>query len=434
MAIFILFAVTLGFVFFTLNHALKQQQQETVRAQMDGLTEAYQRGNPAEVTFAIRHRLRTEPDSVYLLVDDHGRKLAGNLPEWPADLPVTRTWQKRDMVISDSPTAQPIDILSVQFPDHFRLLAGHRENAGAAITQTLVQSIAIASLAGFFLILSGSLAIARYMDRRVDHVARIADKIMAGKLTERLPGDVTGDAFEHLNAILNQMLERIEHLMTEMRMVTDSLAHDLRSPLTRLKSGLEQSLLPGQNPDARDRSIENAIVEADKLLLTIVRLLDVSRMEAGLGREQMTELDVAELLRNISELYEPVAEEKGFQLLIAGSSSAKIPGHPDLLSQAVTNLLDNALKYAKGGTISLAAERVGDRVDISVCDDGPGIAEEERALAVSRFGRLDPARSSDGTGLGLHLIAAIARLHGGELQLADNAPGLAAHILLPASV
>jgi len=240
-----------------------------------------------------------------------------------------------------------------------------------------------------------------------------------------------GDAFDRLAARLNLMLGKLERLMAELRVVTDSLAHDLRSPLARLRTKTEQAVLMA-DPAARDVALSNLLIETDLVMAMLTTAIEISRSEA-VSRDRFTAVAPAELIEEIAELYEPVAEDAGLAFVTAiETRPPAMKVHRELLSQAIANLIDNAMKHgAAGGAVTLRLLDAVDGLAIQVEDRGPGIAEADRAVAMKRFGRLDSARTTPGAGLGMALIEAVARLHGGRYELADNAPGLIARIVLP---
>jgi signal transduction histidine kinase len=259
--------------------------------------------------------------------------------------------------------------------------------------------------------------------------------IMAGDLSGRLPIAGTGDELDRLAENLNIMLERIEALMHGFREVSDNIAHDLKTPLTRLRNRAEEALRGGKGEADYRRALEVTIEESDSLIRTFNALLMIARAESGQAAE-VAEFDAAEIARDVGELYEPLAEQKGVVLRVDAPIAAPVRGNRELVSQALANLVDNAIKYISAGKrdsseILVRAACEGDRVLLAVADQGPGIPEADRGRVVERFVRLEQSRSAPGSGLGLSLASAVARLHGGELKLEDNRPGLRAQLVLP---
>jgi signal transduction histidine kinase len=275
---------------------------------------------------------------------------------------------------------------------------------------------------------------------RVDAMTGTAQTIMAGDLSGRLSVIGSGDEFDRLALNLNGMLERIESLMHGLKEVTDNVAHDLKTPLTRLRNRCEAALRTAKTEADYRRALEETIEESIGLIRTFDALLMIARAESGEVRDGMTEFDLAEVARDVSELYEPVAEDNGLTLEVEAKEPAAVKGNRELVSQALANLVDNAIKYAAPDAKAANGDRAGivvrtssdkDQIMLTVSDRGPGIPAGDRSRVVERFVRLEQSRSEPGSGLGLSLVSAVARLHGGELKLEDNAPGLTARIALP---
>ncbi len=275
------------------------------------------------------------------------------------------------------------------------------------------------------------------MLKRIDAITATNERIVAGDLSGRLAVTGSGDEFDRLANSLNAMLERIEALMGGMKQVSDNIAHDLKTPLTRLRNRAEEALRGSKSESEYRAALESTIEESDGLIRTFNALLMIARAEAGEARDGMTDFDASEIARSVAELYEPLAEEKGMRLSVEAPEPLQIRGNRELISQALANLIDNAIKYGaeagKKGDIRIETRREDGRILISVADRGAGIPEADRTRAVERFVRLEASRSKPGAGLGLSLVAAVAHLHGGELLLGDNQPGLRATIALPQS-
>jgi len=269
---------------------------------------------------------------------------------------------------------------------------------------------------------------ARMIEARLGRTVATAEAVAAGDLARRVALDGSQDAFEALAVSVNAMLDRIAALMTELKVATDGLAHDLRSPLTRLRATLERALAASQDEGARV-AVLRALDEGDRLLAMLDTALRITRAEAGLGREAFVEIDLATMIRDLVEMFEPLAEDRGMTVSATVPATLPIVAHREILGQALANLVDNALKYGDG-QVEVTATRIAGGVAISVVDDGPGIPADRRPEAMKRFGRLDAARSESGAGLGLTLAAAVAHLHDGTLTLEDNRPGLIARLTL----
>jgi signal transduction histidine kinase len=295
-------------------------------------------------------------------------------------------------------------------------------------TTTLPWTVILILLLG----LLGGALMSRNMLQRLDAINRTSGEIIAGDLTRRVPRTGSGDEFDTLAENLNRMLDRIERLMKGLREVTDSVAHDLRTPLNRLRNRLEESVARLNASGTQAGEIERAIAETDQLIGTFNALLLIAETDAGTTRAAMTVLDLQSVAADVLELYEPLAEERGVKLTLAPGNVA-IEGNRSLIAQALANLVDNAIKYTpEGGVVRIATDVGEKRVELSVTDSGPGIPLEDRARVVDRFVRLEASRHSPGTGLGLSLVAAVAHFHNAELALEDNKPtGLKAVLRFP---
>ena len=286
--------------------------------------------------------------------------------------------------------------------------------------------------------LAGSLAASRSILSRVDRIRATSLRIISGNLSERIPETGGRDELDRLSRSLNQMLERIERLLVGLTEVSDNIAHDLRTPLNRLRNRAEEALRSDGSAPPLRAGLEKVIDEADSLIQTFNALLSIARLEAGAGLENFTDIDLLVTVREAAELYDPVLEEAGLKLELGGDPGLIIRADRQLIGQMVTNLLDNACKYAGPFAsdplrkdVTVQVERRGELAILSIADHGPGIAPENRDRALRRFVRLEPSRSTAGSGLGLSLVAAVARLHGGTVELSDNEPGLVLTIALP---
>jgi signal transduction histidine kinase len=366
-----------------------------------------------------------------LLVDPAGRTVAGNVAAWPPTVQETDGWTEMPLYRKGHVLAEPIGLVTLTFPDGYRLLIGQVMEDRRQLREALAKALAGALLLGLPLGLAGSAVLLRFLNRRVRAISAIAAEVAAGELRHRIDTAGTRDPFDELASALNTMLDRLESLVEELRFVTDSLAHDLRSPLTRMRGAIE-SALGRDDPAMCQAALEAVSREIQTMLSMLETTLEVSRAEAGIGRESFAAFDLAALARDLADMYVPLAEENGVVLEIEAPNRLDLVGNRELIAQALANLIDNALKYGSaGGKLLVRLEAGGGQARLSVADRGPGIPEEERATALLKYRRLDHARSSPGSGLGLSLVGAVARLHGGTIGLADNQPGLVACLELP---
>lgn len=426
------------------------EMKQTIRAEADGLAEQYAQGGIRRLGFIIEQRAREPGSSLYLLTNFAGETLAGNIEGLPPGVLakagfIETPYETADGAAIDRQALAHIFVL----PGGFRLLVGHDLRDRARIGALMVRALAISLifLAGLGAI--GSLFVARRVLRRIDAMSSASRAIMAGDLSERLPVSGSGDELDRLAENLNDMLTRIGELMAGLREVSDNIAHDLRTPLTRLRNHAEAALrLEGDKQEYR-AALERTIEESDNLIRVFNALLMIARAEAGADRAGLSDFDVGEATRAVVDLYEPAADDAGAALKAAIESGIIARGNRELFGQSIANLIDNALKYgAPQPALALAAptapgdetrpevelkvRRVGETVEIVVADHGPGIEAADRARVLDRFVRLEGARTRPGSGLGLSLAAAVAHLHGGAVRLEDNAPGLRVVITLPA--
>ena len=432
----------LAYVYWNTAGFLVRQTDEAVQAEITGLAEQYAQGGLPLLVHTVIQRSRDPGQSLYLVLDPAGRLLAGNLDVRPSVAPGADGWM--DFIYSrralEGVEMKAARARAFYLPEGFYLLVGRdvqeRREIESLITSALVWAIVLTLGLG----LVGGLFMSRNMLARVDEINKSSLDIMEGDLSRRLPIAGTGDELDQLGRNLNAMLDQIEKLMTGMRQVTDNVAHDLRSPLNRLRNRLEVTLLNESSPEEYRQVLERTIAEADHLLTTFNALLMIARAEAGSLRESMTSVDPATIMRDVAELYEPVAEESGLAIHVNVQDGLQVRGNRELLSQVLTNLIDNAIKHGKpvAGTegakpvIEISAmPDAGGRIQLSVADHGPGIPQHEHARVLERFVRLEASRNTPGSGLGLSLASAVARLHGGRVDFEDNKPGLRVTLSLP---
>lgn len=389
-------------------------------------------GIPA-VQQGIRDRMASgaAAQTALLLVDPAGRRLAGNLEAWPPTLRNPTGWTEMRLYRDGHKQPELFALSAIHFRSGHRLLIGTVIDDRTRMRKTLLLALLGALILAVPIGLAGSLVLLRFMNRRVGAIGDVAARIAAGDLTRRVATGGTNDPFDRLGKSLNAMLARIEALIEELRLVTDALAHDLRSPLTRIRTSLERAM---SQPSAQmQRQAMDAVsLEVENMMRMIAGTLEISRAEAGMGRENFTAFDLGALMRDLCEMYQPLAEESGVSIAVETPREMTFVGNRELIGQAVSNLIDNALKYAAGGgSIRIGVDEEESSIRFWVADRGAGILAERREEALRKYRRLDEARASEGSGLGLALVHAVARLHGGDLLLEDNHPGLRVVLVLP---
>jgi signal transduction histidine kinase len=436
---FLAFAgVTLVYVAWNARQLLDDQIRSTIAAEVNGLAEQYRAGNIRRLIFVIERRSREPGAFLYLLTTPQGERLAGNVTSIPPQF-LERPGD-REIQYNRGDDGSPhihralvrVDIL----PGGFRVLVGRDveelDRLRAVIRRAILWSLGLVVILGLF----GGIFIARRVLGRVEAMSETTRRIMAGDLRERLPVGAAGDEFDRLAGNLNTMLDRIGELMAGLREVSDNIAHDLKTPLTRLRNKAEEALRDG-DPGGNRAALEGTIEEADNLIRVFNALLMIARLEAGQSAQPFAPVDLGEVAREVAELYEPLVEEEGGTLVLDLASGQCTTGSRELIGQALSNLLDNALKYGRADAaapldLRLAVRPAEGRIELSVADRGPGIPADQRERVLERFARLEGARTRPGFGLGLSLVAAVARLHGGAVRLSDNEPGLKVALVLPA--
>ncbi len=424
----------LGFIYWSTAAYMSRQADETIEAEIKGLAERYETDGLGGLTAQIAERLTAQQpgdSSIYLLADSQLNPLVGNIDRWPKVREDEQGWFNFQLGGSETKRIHRARARAFVLKRNFYLLVGRDmfelEDTQKLIIRTLTWGMAI-TLA---LALLGGVMMSRSMMRRIELINRTSREIMSGDLTKRIPTSQSDDDFDALADNLNRMLDQIELLMDGVRRVSDNIAHDLRTPLARLRRGLESLRMSDVQGDSRQNLIDSAVNEADGLLATFNALLRIARIESESRREGFDAIELQPLLRDVGDLYGPVAEEQGLGFNLECESSMTIYGDRDLLFQAFANLLDNAIKYTPaGGNIKVCVDDGLRRV--MICDTGPGVPEPERDQVFQRFYRLDHSRTSAGSGLGLSLVSAVAKLHGIALSLDGNDPGLCVTLQMPA--
>lgn len=442
------FRITLVFVFFyavtatalvaftwwNSQRALDAQTDQTIEAEVAGLRDTYLRLGVIGLSDVINGRVAQHGSGIYYLESPTRSVLAGNL----VGIPETAKSVGGFFEFEYQRAQQNETVTRMARGEGFTLPGGYILLVARDVTDqkysrkkfftTIPWTISLMLLLG----IGGGVLLSRNILRRLDTITRTSSEIVAGDFSRRVPITPAADEFDTLAENLNVMLERTERLMKGMREVVDSVAHDLRTPLNRLRNRLEdmQRKLNPEDPHLDD--IDSAIAETDRLIGTFNALLLIAEADSGMTRGTMSAIDLSAIVADIADLYAPLAEEKEIGLEVAPSGVITIEGNRSLVSQALANLIDNAIKYTPaGGHIWVSAAETPVGIDLIVADDGPGIPVQDRTRVLERFVRLEKSRNSPGTGLGLSLVAAVARMHEAKLTLGDNAPGLKASISFP---
>ncbi len=439
-AYFILFAagavLVLGTVGRRVEIVLDEQIARTIDAEIQRLEEIYMEGGLLQLARSVALRARAPGGMIYLVTTPAGVFVGGNIVASPAiggeEGALVEALYRRHAEASGETHIALAKL--VILPDGFRLLVGQDIEHLRVLRQILGQGLGTSL---FWLALIGTLGglyVAYRMLERVEELSATARRIMSGDLNERLQTSGAGDELDRLAENLNAMLARIGQLMQGLREVSDNIAHDLKTPLTRLRNRAEAALRGEKSAEEYRAALGDVIEESDGLIRVFNALLMIARAEAGHIGDGMDEVDLGEIAAEIVELYEPLAEELGAQLEGETQTGLVARGNRELLGQALGNLVDNALKYGVGGEtrqVAVTARRAGASLEIAVADRGPGVAPQDREKALERFGRLELSRSLPGSGLGLAMALAIARLHHGNLRLEDNEPGLRVVFSMP---
>ncbi|MDD2703993.1 MAG: HAMP domain-containing sensor histidine kinase [Acidocella sp.] len=412
---------------------LQRQVESAVRTDIAALLEHETIGGLPSVISAIRGRLADAggSDGIYLLADPSGNRIAGNLDRWPVGLNNDEVWYQ--LPVSRNGESSIALLRAENLPDGVRLLVGRDVRARAQLSMVLQKGLIWAACLMVVLGVLGALLIRSLFRRMIGNIATTTRAIARGDLARRVPLTGLGDEFDELAVIINDMLERISRLMDGVRQVSNAIAHDLRTPITRARTRLEDAARYAREPAEMEQAIERAMLDLDGIVAVFEALLRIAEIEAGSRRAAFAVIDLAPLLRDMDELYSAVAEERGLCLQTVIQAPLPVLGDRELVQQAVANLLDNALKFSPPSTVILLTARLEESVvEISVADRGSGIAEQDRDRAMERFFRGEAARNTSGSGLGLALVVAVAQLHNGTLQLMDNHPGLRAVLCIPA--
>jgi signal transduction histidine kinase len=442
LVVFAVFAAFLiGYIARNTTGILQAEMRDAVDAELGLMSLQYQRGGIPHLARVVERRSHQPGASLYLITDADGRKIAGNVEIVP-DAVMERAGPDAQVVPyvwrdeAGSPQRYSALVRVIALPDGGHILVGRDVSESEQLVGVVRRALVLTAVLTVALGLIAWIFVSRRVLKRIDAIADTSRRFAAGDLAGRLQVTGTGDEFDRLAESLNTMLTRIERLMLGLKQVSDNIAHDLKTPLTRMRSRVERVLARGGTEPEYREALQATIEEADQLIQTFNALLMIARMEAGSSDAEFSLFDASAVARDVYELYEPLAEEAGVALRLKSDGPVMVRANRELISQALANLVDNAVKYSEEGSeqqseVVISVSQDAGLVTLGVSDNGAGIAECDRARAMERFVRLEESRSKPGAGLGLSLVSAVAQLHGGDLVLSDNAPGLAAILHVP---
>ncbi len=420
------FVILLGVIFFSTTRFMRHQIDDSVSSEVGEIL-ADTRGQGLDALRSVVHGLSSHPAGFYyLLQDSHGAVLAGNLPALDAREGI-REWPK-----STQSTSSPFSAIRGRGTGVAGgyLFVGWSTNQLNDMEEMVVGSFAWGLAASIALALAGGWVMSSRLMRRIETVSNTSRNIIGEDLRQRLPVTQAGDELDHLAGSINAMLDRIQTLMEDLRQVTTDIAHDLRTPLTRLRQRLELASRPEVDAQKVRETLGLTVLEIDSILAIFAALLHIAQLQGGARRAAFKEVDLSALLSTIAELYRPMAEENGQHLLEMVDASLTMQGERELLMQLFANLIENALRHTpRGSTVTICAARSGGDLVVSVVDDGPGIPENMHEKVLQRFFRLEASRTTVGSGLGLSLANAIVKVHDARLELTDAKPGLRAAVI-----
>jgi len=411
----------------------EQNQNAAIQAEFELLVTVHREGGVDRLAAAITARAEDEPgeNDEYLLATSDFEYIAGNVREWPRGAAVTASLVEVELGQAKHLKHELHRVRLHVLPSGHRLLVGRNLSElghfRELIAKALLRAVALTTLFGFV----GGYLVSRSVSSRLDRINHTSMAVLTGDISQRIPRTGSEDEIDVLSDNLNRMLDRIEDLMQGIRNVSDSIAHDMRKPISRLRSRIELTLMGPQDADAYRETLASTLDELDDVLTIFNALLTIAIAESGAERD-FQEIDLAQIAHSTAELYEPVAEDAGLALEVQAAQPVPLRGNPHLITQALANLIDNAIKYAPGsGALTIRAHAEPHRAVLTVTDRGPGIPDSFREQAFDRFARLEPSRSTPGSGLGLSLVRAVARLHSGRVTLTERSPGLEVTLGLP---
>ena len=429
-----------GYVYWSTAAYVLSRSDRAIEAERGSLRRAYDGAGPDGLIAAIEQRLsdRIFADSFYLLADPSYAVVAGNLSQWPLALKGdSEGWSKFDADAAKPGGAPDRALLRARYetlPNGFHLLVAKDIADAHRFMNGIYGVLAFTVLFVFLLAAVASVSVTRRTVGRIESINATSRAIMESGLGRRIPLRGTHDEWDQLARNLNSMLERIEGLMGEVKQVTDNVAHDLRTPLMRMRGRLEKASIGRREAEGDQSLISAAIADLDDVLRMFSSLTRISQIEAANRTAAFRTVDLAEVAAEVVELFDAAAEDKGGHIRVVDGEPVPVSADRDLLFDAMANLVDNAIKHGRAaGEVTVAVGRNDGGAMIAVADDGPGIPADEHLHVFRRFYRLERSRGTPGNGLGLSLVAAVARLHGARIEMFDNAPGLRVELHFPSA-
>ncbi|OYV38299.1 MAG: two-component sensor histidine kinase [Rhodospirillales bacterium 20-64-7] len=420
-----------SFLWWATAGLLDRQTEAAISADAQSLAERWSEGGLPALIVTIDDRLaqNVDDDAIYLLVDPRMNRLAGNLAGWPASISVPGV--SYELPISRAGTRTLATVQRYDLPRGFHLLIGRDVQVRSQLRRLLTDALLWAVGVVLLMATIGALLVRSLFRRTLANISATASAIAGGDFAQRVRLSGRGDEFDQVAEVINDMLDRIARLMDGVRQVSNAIAHDLRTPITRARTRLEDAALHAQSADDLRAAIERATQDLDGIVGVFQALLRIAEIEAGSRRSSFARVDIAPLLAEVADLYGAVAEDQDINLVVAAPAVLPAYGDRAMIQQAIANLVDNALKFSPADGVVTIDASVDGMITIAVGDQGPGIPDSERTRATDRFYRGETARNTPGSGLGLSLVLAVAHLHGGDLRLEDNHPGLRAVLTLP---
>jgi signal transduction histidine kinase len=423
----VIVSIIFSYVYLSTVSYVRSRSDRAIMTEYSMLRDAYERSGRDGLLEAIRRRLayRGPADRVYILVDPSSAVLGGNLAAWPSAATAAAGWTEFRAPRSSAEEEPLIRAIVEEFPSGDRLLVG-RDISDLDSFTAQIKSAVISGIA-LIVVLAGvaSVLVTRRTVGRIEQINATSRAIMQSGLDKRIPLRGSNDEWDRVAENLNLMLDRIETLMGEVKQMSDSVAHDLRTPLTRMRGRLEKAYHGARASDADQSLIGDTIGDLDSVLRIFSSIMRIAQIEAQARKDAFRQVNLTEIAGKVVELYDAAAEQDGTHLSIVGAPEVQVTGDHDLVFDAIANLVDNAIKHGRaGGRVVVGIERADGEAVISIADDGPGIPVDEREHVFKRFYRLEQSRYTPGHGLGLSLVAAVARLHGARIEMLDNAPGL----------